>query len=208
MAVNILKYGSKGSAVVELQKLLKIYPDGIFGINTKEAVEAFQKENNLTVDGKVGPATMAKLLSKRSGLKKSKRKIKEIIVHCSSTPEGKNYTVDDIRRWHKQQGWSDIGYHYVVYRDGSVHDGRDVNLAGAHCTNHNTYSIGVCYIGGVAKDGKTAKDTRTPEQKDGLLELLIELKYLYPDASIHGHRDYARKDCPSFDATKEYKNIK
>lgn len=205
--MEILKRGSKGKAVVELQKLLKIFPDGLFSTLTEEAVKDFQRSNNLKVDGKVGPLTLAKLLSKRSTLKKSTRNIKEIIVHCSATIEGRNYTVDDIRRWHKQQGWSDIGYHYVVYRDGSVHDGRDVNISGAHCTNHNSYSIGVCYIGGVASDGKTAKDTRTPEQKDGLLRLLQELRALYPKASIHGHRDYANKACPSFDATKEYKNI-
>lgn len=207
MATTILKIGSKGKAVVELQKLLKIFPDGIYGINTKEVVESFQRENNLTVDGKVGPATMAKLLSQMSNFKKSKRNITEIIVHCSATPEGQNYTVDDIRRWHKQQGWSDIGYHYVIYRDGSVHDGRDVNLAGAHCTNHNRYSIGVCYIGGVAKDGKTAKDTRTEEQKEALIRFLKELKVLYPKATIHGHRDFSSKACPSFDAYKEYKNL-
>lgn len=207
MAITILKIGSKGQAVSEVQKLLKIYPDSVYGPLTKEAVMAFQMENNLTVDGKVGPATMAKLLLKKTKLKKSKRNIKEIIVHCSATPEGKNYTVDDIRRWHKQQGWSDIGYHYVVYLDGTVHDGRDVDISGAHCTNHNSYSIGVCYVGGVATDGKKAKDTRTPEQKEGLLRILTELKQLYPNASIHGHRDFANKACPSFDATKEYKNI-
>ena len=108
MAFTILKFGSKGTAVKELQKLLKIYPDGIFGRNTEEAAKKYQKENGLTPDGKVGPATMASLLSKRTMLKKSKRRITEIIVHCTATPEGRPHTVDDIRRWHKQQGWSDI----------------------------------------------------------------------------------------------------
>jgi N-acetylmuramoyl-L-alanine amidase len=202
-----IKKGSKGQAVKELQKLLSIYPDGIFGTLTEERVKEFQAENNLTVDGIVGPVTMAKLLLKASKLKKSKRTINDIIVHCSATPEGKDYTVDDIRAWHKYNGYSDIGYHYVVYRDGSVHEGRNVDIAGAHCKNHNSYSIGVCYIGGCGKDGKTAKDTRTKEQKESLLSLLKELKSLYPKATIHGHRDYANKACPSFDATKEYKDI-
>lgn len=207
MTLTILKIGSRGEAVKELQRLLKVYPDGVFGILTEEAVKTFQRKNGITPDGKVGPVTMAKLLSQHSTIKKSKRTINEIIVHCSATKEGLDYTVDDIRKWHKSQGWSDIGYHYVVYRDGSINPGRDVDIAGAHCTNHNSHSIGVCYVGGVAKNGKTAKDTRTDAQKTGLLNLLKELKALYPNAKIYGHRDFAKKDCPSFNAREEYKNI-
>lgn len=134
------------------------------------------------------------------------RKINEIIVHCTATAEGKDFTVADIDRWHKAKGWKCIGYHYVVYRDGSVHEGRPVNEVGAHCYGHNQNSIGVVYIGGCAADGKTPKDTRTPAQKRGLLNMLAKLKkeYRLPKGSIHGHRDYAAKACPSFDATKEY----
>lgn len=135
------------------------------------------------------------------------RKIKEIIVHCSATPEGKDYSVDTIRKWHLQRGFADIGYHYIIYRDGSIHTGRDESVIGAHCKGHNSNSIGVCYIGGVAADGKTPKDTRTAEQKQSLVKLLKELKAKYPQASIHGHRDFANKACPSFDATKEYSSI-
>lgn len=140
-------------------------------------------------------------------LKKSRRRINEIIVHCTATPEGRDYTVADIRQMHKAQGWVDIGYHYLVYRDGSIHEGRNVDLVGAHCQGHNAQSIGVCYVGGVARDGKTPKDTRTPAQKDALIHLLMQLVCLYPDATIRGHRDFAAKACPSFDATKEYKNL-
>ena len=135
------------------------------------------------------------------------RDIKEIIVHCSATPEGKNFTVEDIRKWHKAQGWSDIGYHYVIYLDGSINKGRDESKVGAHCVGHNSNSIGVCYIGGVAKDGKTPKDTRTDAQKAALIKLLKELKAKYPKATIHGHREFANKACPSFDAKKEYSSI-
>ena len=135
------------------------------------------------------------------------RKIKEIIVHCSATPEGKDYSVDTIRKWHLQRGFSDIGYHYIIYRDGSIHTGRDESVIGAHCKGHNSNSIGVCYIGGCASDGKTPKDTRTAEQRQSLVKLLKELKAKYPQASIHGHRDFANKACPSFDATKEYSSI-
>lgn len=137
------------------------------------------------------------------------RKINEIIVHCTATKEGKDFTVEDIDRWHRQQGWKCIGYHWVVYRDGSVHEGRKENEVGAHCKGHNAHSIGVVYIGGLAEDGKTPKDTRTPAQKAALNRLLGNLvkKYHLPKGSIHGHRDYAAKACPSFDAKEEYKNI-
>jgi N-acetylmuramoyl-L-alanine amidase len=140
-------------------------------------------------------------------LKKSRRRINEIIVHCTATPEGRDYTVADIRAMHKAQGWVDIGYHYLIYRDGSIHEGRNVDMVGAHCQGHNAQSIGVCYVGGVARDGKTPKDTRTEAQKDALIHLLMQLVCLYPDATIRGHRDFAAKACPSFDATREYKNL-
>ena len=135
------------------------------------------------------------------------RSINTIIVHCSATPEAKSFTVADIDRWLRQRGFAQIGYHYVIYLDGSVHKGRPVELVGAHCQGHNAHSIGICYIGGLAKDGKTPKDTRTPEQKSALENLLKELKAQYPAAKIHGHRDFAAKACPSFDATKEYAHI-
>ena len=137
----------------------------------------------------------------------AKRKITEIIVHCSATPEGKDFTASDITRWHKQRGFRTIGYHYVVYRDGSVHLGRPEGEIGAHCTGHNAVSIGVCYIGGLAADGKTAKDTRTKEQREALTMLLRRLRAKYPNAKIYGHRDFAAKACPSFDARKEYASL-
>lgn len=137
----------------------------------------------------------------------AKRKITEIIVHCSATPEGKDFTVIDIATWHKQRGFRTIGYHYVIYRDGSVHLGRPEGEIGAHCVGHNAVSIGVCYIGGLAADGKTPKDTRTPEQREALLMLLRHLRRKYPNAKIYGHRDFAAKACPSFDARKEYASL-
>jgi len=136
------------------------------------------------------------------------RVINEIIVHCTATPEGKDYTVADIDKWHKARGWKGIGYHYVIYRDGSIHQGRPETEIGAHCQRHNDNSIGVVYVGGLASDGKTPKDTRTDAQKKSLENLLKQLKQKYPKATIHGHRDFAAKACPSFDATKQYKYIK
>lgn len=198
----ILKLGSRGNEVKVLQEKLNLKVDGIFGPLTEEAVKDFQRSNSLEVDGIAGADTLSKL-----NLSVNKRTIKELIVHCSATPEGKDYSIDTIRQWHLQRGFSDIGYHYVIYRDGSIHIGRDESIIGAHCTGHNTNSIGVCYIGGCASDGKTPKDTRTTEQKQSLVKLLKELKTKYPQASIHGHRDFSSKACPSFDATKEYRSI-
>ena len=190
--------------------------DGIYGSDTAAAVKTFQKKNGLTADGIVGPATFAKLIPNR--FKKSRRNITKIIIHCSATPEGEDLTVEQIRKDHKAQGWSDIGYHYVIYRDGSIHEGRDVNLQGAHCGDNggNIGSIGICYIGGkerripgVAYKNLKDKDTRTDAQKVALLNLLLTLRKLYPAAKIYGHRDFDKhgKTCPSFDAKKEYSNI-
>lgn len=210
--MTILKLGSRGNDVKTLQYALHIFPDGIFGKMTEEAVKEFQRANGLTPDGVVGPKTLDRL--DFGTLIPSKRIINEIIVHCSATREGMDYTVNDITNWHKGRGFTTIGYHYVVYRDGTVHAGRNVNVAGAHCTNHNTHSIGVCYVGGLEnrrnpKTGKydIPKDTRTPEQKAALLKLLRDLRKLYPKAKIRGHRDFANKACPSFDATREYSQI-
>ena len=126
------------------------------------------------------------------------RKITEIIIHCSATPEGRDYTVEDIDLWHRARGFTGIGYHYVIYRDGSVHEGRPVDRAGAHCKGHNAHSIGICYIGGCERDGRTPKDTRTPSQTASLSRLLRHLQSLYPDATIHCHNEFAPKACPSF----------
>lgn len=139
-------------------------------------------------------------------LRKSKRRIDEIIIHCSATQEGKQYHASDIERWHKARGFNGVGYHYIVCLDGSVENGRDVNQLGAHCLGRNSNSIGICYIGGLDVDGKPC-DTRTPEQRASLLQLLRELRKLYPTASIHGHNEYAKKACPCFNASKEYISI-
>lgn len=134
------------------------------------------------------------------------RNINLIIVHCSATPEERDVSVADIDRWHRERGFDGIGYHYVVYIDGSVHEGRPLNKVGAHCKGHNAHSIGICYVGGVDLNGKP-KDTRTLAQKDALVNLLMRLKRRFPKAVIRGHRDFAAKACPSFDATKEYAGI-
>ena len=207
----LLKKGNRGESVKQLQKALNLYPDGIFGEVTEEAVKAFQKSNGLKQDGIVGDNTWEALPKPNYGfggiLKQSKRTIKEIIVHCTATPEGRIETVQSIRNMHKAKGWYDIGYHYLIGLNGECWGGRNVNLIGAHCEGHNSNSIGVCYVGGVDKKMQ-AKDTRTEKQKDALVALLKDLRKLYPKAKIYGHHDFNKgKSCPCFDAKNEYKNI-
>lgn len=131
------------------------------------------------------------------------RLINKIIIHCAATPEGKNYTIGQIDNWHRQRGFRCIGYHFVIYRDGSVHEGRPLEQIGAHTTGHNAHSIGICYIGGCAADGKTPKDTRTAEQRKAIKRLVKQLLAKYPGATVHGHNEFANKACPSFDVSEE-----
>ena len=133
------------------------------------------------------------------------RNIDLIVVHCSATPEGKHFSTETIRNWHVNgNGWSDIGYHWVVELDGKVRAGRPEQRVGAHVSGYNRSSIGICYVGGMSKDMKSSKDTRSQSQRESLEQLLLELKVRYPEAIIKGHNDFSNKACPSFDAKEEY----
>ena len=135
------------------------------------------------------------------------REINKIIIHCSATREGQDVSVDTIRRWHVvERGWSDIGYHYVIGLDGSIHKGRLNSVQGAHTKGHNKNSLGVCYVGGCDKDLKP-KDTRTDAQKRSFYILIEGLKSIYPKAKIYGHNEFSDKACPSFNVQKEYGHL-
>ena len=123
-----------------------------------------------------------------------------VTVHCSATPEGKSFDATDIDGWHRKQGWAGIGYHYVIHLDGSIEAGRPEDAVGAHVEGHNSTSIGVVYIGGTDALGHP-KDTRTPDQKSALKQLLVHLAAKYKLKDILGHRDWPKvaKACPSFD---------
>ena len=136
------------------------------------------------------------------------RKINKIILHCAATPEGREVSVDTIRKWHLKRGFNDIGYHYLIHIDGTIEEGRPLSKQGAHCSGQNRGSVGICYVGGMSKDMKKAKDTRTQAQKDSLINLMHELIYKYnKDMTIHGHNEYANKACPSFNVQAEYANL-
>lgn len=149
-------------------------------------------------------------------------KITEIIIHCSDTPAGKPFTVQQIDACHRARKFACIGYHYVIYADGSVHRGRPVYEIGAHAVGHNATSIGICYIGGKDASGKVYMDTRTEAQKEAIIKLIKELKGKYPSIKkVMGHRDTSPdlnhngviepfeyiKVCPCFDAIPEYKHL-
>lgn len=228
---TIYKLGSTGPVVKQIQGVLHLVQDGIFGSLTREALMTWQRENGLKADGIAGPATLSKLLpavvKNMIHPKKSKRVITDIVIHCTASREGQNVTLEQIRYEHKRNGWADIGYHYVVLLDGHVVTGRDVDLVGAHVAGYNAHSIAIAYVGGLENAKGVpyaklkAKDTRTEAQKGSLLSLLMDLRKLYPNARIRGHRDFSPdknhngivepsewiKDCPSFDAASEYRKI-
>lgn len=207
--------------------------DGLPGPRTEAAVRQFQQEHGLVVDGDPGPQTQIALRRAApepdkgailqpvpttlegslvghappnvSSLRllETKRPINELIWHCTATPAGRDFTVDDIRQWHRARGWTDIGYHYVVYRDGRILPGRPIGQIGAHVEGHNTGTVGCSYIGGLSSDGKRAEDTRTPEQRASMLWLTEQLVAKHGITKVSGHNQYANKACPSFDVRKD-----
>lgn len=121
-----------------------------------------------------------------------------IFVHCSATKPDMDIGVDTIRMWHKQQGWLDVGYHFIIKRSGFVEEGRPVDVVGSHVKDWNSRSVGVCLVGGINAKGQFEANF-TPAQMQALRELLKVLKSHYPNADIKAHHDVAPKACPSFD---------
>lgn len=130
----------------------------------------------------------------------NKDAVRFIAVHCSATPPDMDIGVDEIRKWHKAKGWSDVGYHYVIRRSGLVELGRALEWQGAHVSGHNHEAIGVCLVGGVSKSGQ-ADANFTAEQYASLESVLHALLSRFPRVAVRGHRDFpnVNKACPSFD---------
>lgn len=128
-----------------------------------------------------------------------RKSTKKIILHCSATREGQDIRANTIRQWHKQRGFEDIGYHYVIDLDGKVEKGRDEKMVGAHCVGQNSDSIGICYIGGCDKSMQP-KNTLTEAQKHTLLNLVYLLleNYHLTIKDVYTHNLFSSKACPSF----------
>ncbi|MEP3891386.1 MAG: N-acetylmuramoyl-L-alanine amidase [Hellea sp.] len=132
-------------------------------------------------------------------LRKSARRIETVIVHSTATQPRMKVTVADIDRWHKERTppFSEIGYHLVIYRDGSAHLGRDIDKMGAHAYRHNRGSIGIVMVGGLS-GAHRAEANYTSAQFATLSKILDEQESYYPGLQIKGHRDTKATACPSF----------
>jgi N-acetyl-anhydromuramyl-L-alanine amidase AmpD len=133
------------------------------------------------------------------------RDIDFLVVHCAATKPKMDVGAKEIRQWHLDKGWADIGYHYVIRRSGEVEKGRLDEIPGAHVAGHNKNSIGICLVGGIDDDGHPEPNF-TQEQFTALDLLLDELvvEYDLTEDAILGHRDFpgVGKACPSFDVRK------
>lgn len=141
--------------------------------------------------------------------------LKQLVIHCTATPEGREVSSSDIKSWHtspppKGRGWKQVGYTDLVHLDGKIErlvdNNEDSQVDSWEITNgasgHNSVSRHIVYAGGVAKDGKTAKDTRTPAQRESLKRYVIDFHKRFPSVNIIGHNNLAAKACPSFDVSK------
>lgn len=122
-----------------------------------------------------------------------------IVVHCAATKPTMDIGVREIRQWHVTKGWLDIGYHFVIRRNGTVEDGRPNDVIGSHVKDYNSRSLGICLVGGIDASGNPEANF-TEAQMASLSLLLKATKRQYPEAKIVGHRDLdSGKACPSFD---------
>ncbi len=129
------------------------------------------------------------------------RKINKIIIHCSATPPKMDIGVKTIRRWHISKSWSDIGYHFVIRRNGKLETGRPIEVKGAHCLEGggNNGSIGICLIGGINNTiEKKPENNFTKAQFKTLEKVVNKYDVIYDGLDIHGHNEFSKKACPSF----------
>jgi N-acetyl-anhydromuramyl-L-alanine amidase AmpD len=145
--------------------------------------------------------------------KRNMRKIDKIIIHCSATKSEQDIDAATIKEWHTRpkpmgNGWSDIGYHDVIKRDGRCEEGRPLTKIGAHTKGHNRYSIGICLVGGLSDNNEPISNF-TNEQWKTLRRVVKIYRARFPNATVHGHNEFANKACPSFDvqAWLEEENI-
>lgn len=140
-------------------------------------------------------------------------RLKYLVIHCTATPEGREVTSDEIRRWHTDpicrggRGWKQVGYTDMLHLDGRwerlVMNNEDGTVDPWEITNgvkgYNSTARHIVYVGGVGLDGKTPKDTRTSPQLAALEAYVKDFHQRFPDVRIVGHNELAAKACPSFD---------
>lgn len=144
-----------------------------------------------------------------------------LVIHCTATPPGREVSADDIRRWHTAppneggRGWKQVGYTDMIHLDGTVErlveNNEDMEVDPWEVTNgakgHNRTARHIVYVGGVASDGKTPKDTRTAAQREALAAYVRDFHRRFPSVLIVGHNELAAKACPSFDVQKWLKEL-
>lgn len=130
------------------------------------------------------------------------RGLYKLIIHCADTKAGMDIGVEEITQWHKARGFNNVGYHFVIRKNGTIEKGRDIDVIGAHCKGQNSHSIGICWVGGY-----DAKDDRTDAQKEAMQKLVISLNMVFGKMSIHGHNEFSTKTCPNFNVYEEFKEL-
>lgn len=178
--------------------------DGWFGSDTRDGVQAWLAAGGKPVPVPFNPTpkpTTSAMIYQGS----ARYPVREIIVHCSATqPDwmaGRPIAekLAEIRRWHKANGWNDIGYHWIIDRDGKVLAGRAENIIGAHTIGKNTGTIGTCLIGGYGSAETDAFGKNFTTQQDITLRQMIEaISSRTGIERISGHNQYAAKACPGF----------
>ncbi|MEO0699472.1 MAG: N-acetylmuramoyl-L-alanine amidase, partial [Pseudomonadota bacterium] len=196
-----------------IQRAVGVTDDGIPGHRTARGVAA-------ALDLSAGELDQVQFAADQLVTGKAQN-IRRIAIHCTATREGQDFDAATIKRWHVRQGWSDIGYHFVIRLDGTVERGRPEHIPGAHVSGFNRNSIAIVYVGGLDAQAKS-KDTRTVEQKAAMADLVRALLAAYPGADVLGHRDHSPdkdgdgviephewlKDCPCFDARAWWESVK
>lgn len=134
--------------------------------------------------------------------------VKFLTIHCAATPEGRANTAEEVGAWDVER-FGQESYHWIITLDGVAHRRLPDSVKGAHVGKANTGNIGICYVGGLAKNGKTPKDTRTDAQRAALAQLVHDYRERYPKIIVRGHRDWpgVAKACPCFDVAAWLKTI-
>ena len=133
-----------------------------------------------------------------------RKSTESIVIHCSATKSSMDIGLVEIRKWHvEDNGWRDVGYHYIIRRNGEVELGRRHDDTGAHAAGYNHKTIGVCMVGGMADDN-SAENNFTDKQWTSVSDLIKQIKVNYPDVHVIGHNEISSKECPSFDVQKWY----